>query len=314
MTLVIMIMSLVIIGRLAYYCGRLVEYVKLPSLIGMMIFGMLIGPAFFNLVPEDTLTLAPTLKDIALVAVLFIGGLGISLSQMKQIGRPAILLSIIPATLEGFTVALMAMLLLNFSFIQGAILGFIIAAVSPAVLIPSMIDLIHRRVGQDKAIHSMSEVISSSFERESPCSMLFVGGTGCGKTFLVKEYARIFHSKDSFIKLDMSEFSDSNSVSKIIGSPPGYVGYQDKNTVLEKVKLHPHSVLLLDEIEKAHPSILKLFLQVLDEGVMTTSYGDPVSFRNCIIFMTSNLGSSEKTIGFLEGKKSTALDTVKKFL
>ena len=86
MTLVIMIMSLVIIGRLAYYCGRLVEYVKLPSLIGMMIFGMLIGPAFFNLVPEDTLTLAPTLKDIALVAVLFIGGLGISLSQMKQIG------------------------------------------------------------------------------------------------------------------------------------------------------------------------------------------------------------------------------------
>lgn len=168
--------------------------------------------------------------------------------------------------------------------------------------------------GQDKAIHSMSEVISSSFERESPCSMLFVGGTGCGKTFLVKEYARIFHSKDSFIKLDMSEFSDSNSVSKIIGSPPGYVGYQDKNTVLEKVKLHPHSVLLLDEIEKAHPSILKLFLQVLDEGVMTTSYGDPVSFRNCIIFMTSNLGSSEKNIGFLDGKKSFVLDKVKKFL
>lgn len=162
MTLVIMIMSLVIIGRLAYYCGRLVEYVKLPSLIGMMIFGMLIGPAFFNLVPEDTLTLAPTLKDIALVAVLFIGGLGISLSQMKQIGRPAILLSIIPATLEGFTVALMAMLLLNFSFIQGAILGFIIAAVSPAVLIPSMIDLIHRRVGQDKAIPQMLLVGASA--------------------------------------------------------------------------------------------------------------------------------------------------------
>ena len=147
---------------MAHYSGKLIEYIKLPSLIGMMLIGMLIGPSFLNLVPDATLTIAPTLKDIALVTVLFIGGLGISVAQMKQIGRPAILLSAIPATLEGFTIALMAMLFLKFSFIQGAILGFIIAAVSPAVLIPSMIDLINRKVGQDKAIPQMLLVGASA--------------------------------------------------------------------------------------------------------------------------------------------------------
>lgn len=162
MTLIIVLVRLVIIGILAHYSGKLVEYIKLPSLIGMMLIGMLIGPSFLNLVPDATLTIAPTLKDIALVTVLFIGGLGISVAQMKQIGRPAILLSAIPATLEGFTIALMAMLFLKFSFIQGAILGFIIAAVSPAVLIPSMIDLINRKVGQDKAIPQMLLVGASA--------------------------------------------------------------------------------------------------------------------------------------------------------
>ena len=162
MTLIIVLMSLLIIGILAHYSGKLIEYIKLPSLIGMMLIGMLIGPSFLNLVPDATLTIAPTLKDIALVTVLFIGGLGISVAQMKQIGRPAILLSAIPATLEGFTIALMAMLFLKFSFIQGAILGFIIAAVSPAVLIPSMIDLINRKVGQDKAIPQMLLVGASA--------------------------------------------------------------------------------------------------------------------------------------------------------
>ena len=162
MTLIILLISLLIIGILAHYSGKLIEYIKLPSLIGMMLIGMLIGPSFLNLVPDATLTIAPTLKDIALVTVLFIGGLGISVAQMKQIGRPAILLSAIPATLEGFTIALMAMLFLKFSFIQGAILGFIIAAVSPAVLIPSMIDLINRKVGQDKAIPQMLLVGASA--------------------------------------------------------------------------------------------------------------------------------------------------------
>ena len=162
MTFIIVLVSLLIIGILAHYSGKLIEYIKLPSLIGMMLIGMLIGPSFLNLVPDATLTIAPTLKDIALVTVLFIGGLGISVAQMKQIGRPAILLSAIPATLEGFTIALMAMLFLKFSFIQGAILGFIIAAVSPAVLIPSMIDLINRKVGQDKAIPQMLLVGASA--------------------------------------------------------------------------------------------------------------------------------------------------------
>ena len=162
MIILIVLLSLIIIGILANYSGKLVEYIKLPSLIGMMIFGMIIGPAFLNVVPQATLKIAPVIKDIALVAVLFIGGLGINLAQMKQIGRPAILLSAVPATLEGFTIALMSMLLLKFSFVQGAILGFIIAAVSPAVLIPSMIDLINRRVGQDKAIPQMLLVGASA--------------------------------------------------------------------------------------------------------------------------------------------------------
>ena len=162
MTFIIVLVSLLIIGILAHYSGKLIEYIKLPSLIGMMLIGMLIGPSFLNLVPDATLTIAPTLKDIALVTVLFIGGLGISVAQMKQIGRPAILLSAIPATLEGFTIALMAMLFLKFSFVQGSILGFIIAAVSPAVLIPSMIDLINRKVGQDKAIPQMLLVGASA--------------------------------------------------------------------------------------------------------------------------------------------------------
>ena len=98
--------SLILIGMGAHYSGRLFERIKLPSLIGMMLLGMVIGPSFLNIVPNVTLQLSPTLKDIALVTVLFIGGLGISLKQMKQIGRPAILLSTIPATLEGFTIAL----------------------------------------------------------------------------------------------------------------------------------------------------------------------------------------------------------------
>lgn len=160
--IIIVLISLIIIGIVANYSGLLVEKIKLPSLIGMMIAGMLIGPAFFNLVPQATLNLAPAIKDIALVIVLFIGGLGISVAQMKQIGRPAVLLSVIPATLEGFTVAFMAMILLDFTFIQGAILGFIIAAVSPAVLIPSMISLIDRKLGQDKAIPQMLLVGASA--------------------------------------------------------------------------------------------------------------------------------------------------------
>ena len=141
----IIIISLILIGILANYSGKLVELIKLPPLIGMILLGMFIGPSFLNIIPQSTLDISPYIKDIALVTVLFIGGLGISINQMKQIGRPAILLSIIPATLEGLTIAFLSMLFLNFTFVQGAILGFIIAAVSPAVLVPSMFDLIKKK-------------------------------------------------------------------------------------------------------------------------------------------------------------------------
>ena len=158
----IIIISLILIGILANYSGKLVELIKLPPLIGMILLGMFIGPSFLNIIPQSTLDISPYIKDIALVTVLFIGGLGISLKQMKQIGRPAILLSIIPALLEGLTIAFLSTLFLNFTFIQGAILGFIIAAVSPAVLVPSMVDLIKREVGQDKAIPQMLLVGASA--------------------------------------------------------------------------------------------------------------------------------------------------------
>ena len=160
--IILIILSLILIGFLAHFSGKLAEKLKLPSLIGMILIGMIIGPSFLNLVPKATLNIAPTLKDIALVTVLFIGGLGISLKQMKQIGRPAILLSVVPATLEGLTIAFLATIFLKFTFVQGAILGFIIAAVSPAVLVPSMVDLINRKIGQDKAIPQMLLVGASA--------------------------------------------------------------------------------------------------------------------------------------------------------
>lgn len=151
----ILILNLIIIGLLANYFGKIAEKLKLPSLIGMMIIGMIIGPSFLDLVSDNTLNIAPILKDISLVIILFIGGLGIDISQIKLIGRPAVLLSILPAILEGFAISFLSMIFLDFNFIQGAILGFIIAAVSPAILIPSMVSLINKNIGQNKAIPQM---------------------------------------------------------------------------------------------------------------------------------------------------------------
>lgn len=169
-------------------------------------------------------------------------------------------------------------------------------------------------LGQDEAVSILSKTIfSRSHDRKTPKSFLLVGKSGLGKTLLVRKFANLLYPKDAFIKLDMSEYRDSNSVSKILGSPPGYVGYQDKNTVLEKIKMHSYSVLLLDEVEKSHPSVLKLFLQVLDDGVMTTAYGDTVDFSNVVIFMTSNLGSSKESLGFLESDKSFIKKDLKDF-
>ena len=160
--IMIIIISLLIIGVLANYSGLIAEKLKLPSLIGMMLLGMIIGPSYLNIVPDATLEISSPIKDIALVIVLFIGGLGINLYQIKQIGRSAVLLSVVHATIEGFIIAFLCTKFLGFTFIQGAILGFIIAAVSPAVLIPSMISLINRKVGQDKAIPQMLLVGASA--------------------------------------------------------------------------------------------------------------------------------------------------------
>lgn len=146
-------LGILLIG--GHYAGKAVEKIKLPKLMGMIIFGCIIGPAYLNQINEFTLHIGKELKSIALVTVLITGGLGISTKQLKKMGRPALLLSFIPAGLEGFAVAFAAMKLFGFTFIQGGILGFIISAVSPAVLIPSMVDLINRGIGQRKAIPQM---------------------------------------------------------------------------------------------------------------------------------------------------------------
>lgn len=161
--------------------------------------------------------------------------------------------------------------------------------------------------GQDKVIDEVSnftKIMKSGFTKNRPYSFLFVGPTGTGKTLFVKEYANFLFGKNNFIRLDMSEYKEEHSISKIIGSPPGYVGYQDDNHVLERIRNNPHSVILLDEIEKANPSVIKLFLQVLDEGVMHDALGRLINFRNTIIFMTSNIGCSKKNIGFCENENN----------
>ena len=129
-------------------------------------------------------------------------------------------------------------------------------------------------------------------------SFLFCGRTGVGKTLLVKEFAKLLYGDANFIRLDMSEYKEAHTVSKIIGSPPGYVGFDNHLTVLDTIRMHPHSVILLDEIEKASSEVMKLFLQVLDEGVLTDSRGRKVRFDNVFLFMTTNLGYSKDSIGF----------------
>ena len=175
-------------------------------------------------------------------------------------------------------------------------------------------NIISKIKGQDLIIKDIINfALGVKYNEKVPISLLLVGKSGVGKTFLVKEYARMLYPKESFIKLDMSEYKESHAISKIIGSPPGYVGYDDNNFVLDRIKKNPYSVLLLDEIEKAHPDVLKLFLQVLDDGYMTTSKGEMISFSNTIIFMTSNLGSDVLKIGFSDNK-SLVKEKFKDFL
>ena len=144
-------------------------------------------------------------------------------------------------------------------------------------------------------------------------SFLLVGKTGVGKTLLVKEYAKENFSRNQFIRVDMSEYKEPHSISKIIGSPPGYVGYDDQNYLLDKIRNNPYCVLLLDEIEKANLNVIKLFLQVLDEGKMTDSKGNDVYFNNVVIFMTSNLGTDTDSLGFNALQQNSIMNKLQEF-
>ena len=158
-------------------------------------------------------------------------------------------------------------------------------------------------------------------ERRRPASFIFVGPTGVGKTELVKVLAKeMFDTVEPLIRLDMSEYMEKHSVSKIIGSPPGYVGYDEAGQLTEKVRRKPYSVILFDEIEKAHPDVMNILLQILDEGKINDAHGRSVSFENTIICMTSNAGSGHSTggIGFSKTdgdiSKERAMKGLKDFL
>ena len=169
---------------------------------------------------------------------------------------------------------------------------------------------LHKRIiGQNAAVEAVSRAIRRNRaglqSTKRPPSFIFVGPTGVGKTELAKALAyEMFGNEDSIIRIDMSEYMESHSTSKLIGSPPGYVGYDDAGQLTEKVKRKPYSIILLDEIEKAHPDVFNILLQVLDDGKLTDSQGNTVNFENTIIIMTSNAGSNLNTnsIGF--GKQS----------
>lgn len=181
---------------------------------------------------------------------------------------------------------------------------------------------LHERIiGQDNAVSAVSRAIRRSraqlSKKRRPASFIFVGPTGVGKTELVKQLAiELFDSEDSLIRVDMSEFMEKHTVSKLIGSPPGYVGYDDAGQLTEKVRRKPYCVILFDEIEKAHPDVMNVLLQILDDGRVTDSHGKVVSFENAVVVMTSNAGSDWKGsgIGFAESASSQRSEKVMRAL
>jgi ATP-dependent Clp protease ATP-binding subunit ClpA len=176
-------------------------------------------------------------------------------------------------------------------------------------------------IGQDEAVDALAKAIKRSrvqiSPRRRPASFIFVGPTGVGKTELVKVLSQeLFDTPETLIRLDMSEFMEKHSVSKIIGSPPGYVGYDEAGQVTEKVRRRPYSVLLFDEIEKAHPDVMNILLQILDEGKLTDAHGRTVDFANTVIVMTSNAGSDrrENALGFGKSQEDAEKERVMKGL
>ena len=174
---------------------------------------------------------------------------------------------------------------------------------------------------QDEAVKALASAIRRSrvqiSPRRRPASFIFVGPTGVGKTELVKVLSKeLFDTPETLIRLDMSEFMEKHSVSKIIGSPPGYVGYDEAGQVTEKVRRRPYSVLLFDEIEKAHPDVLNILLQILDEGRVTDAHGRTVNFENTVIIMTSNAGSASKdsALGFGKTEEDASKEKIMKAL
>ena len=186
----------------------------------------------------------------------------------------------------------------------------------------SLEERLHKRViGQNKAVEGVSRAIRRSRsgfkKKKKPASFIFVGPTGVGKTELVRALAtELFESEEALIRLDMSEYMEKHTVSKLIGSPPGYVGYDDAGQLTEKVRRKPYSVILMDEIEKAHPDVFNMLLQILEDGRLTDSHGRTVSFENTIIIMTSNAGTNFKSsgIGFANNGYTTLESKVKDVL
>ena len=180
-------------------------------------------------------------------------------------------------------------------------------------------------IGQDEAVKAVAAAIRRGrvgiSPKHKPVSFIFVGSTGVGKTELVKQLAQDqFHAPESLIRLDMSEFMEKYAVSRIIGSPPGYVGYDEAGQLTEKIRRKPYSVVLFDEIEKAHPDVLNILLQILDDGHITDAHGRKVNFENTVIVMTSNAGSNSKvgSVGFdrtaEEQGKDRAMKALQDFL
>jgi ATP-dependent Clp protease ATP-binding subunit ClpA len=176
-------------------------------------------------------------------------------------------------------------------------------------------------IGQDEAVSAVVRAVrrkrAGVSYRRNPVSMIFAGPTGVGKTELVKVLAdELFKQPESLIRLDMSEFMEKHSVSRIIGAPPGYVGYDEAGQLTEKIRRRPHAVILFDEIEKAHPDVLNILLQILDDGKITDAQGRQVNFENAIIIMTTNAGSDASTSisGFSENKAKKANEKTEKAL
>ena len=183
------------------------------------------------------------------------------------------------------------------------------------------IELSKRIIGQDKAIDAVSRAIKRSrvgiAYKRRPVSFIFAGPTGVGKTELVKVLAgELFDSPEALIRLDMSEFMEKHSVARIIGAPPGYVGYDEAGQLTEKIRRKPYSVVLFDEIEKAHPDVMNILLQILDDGIITDAHGKQVNFENTILIMTTNAGSgsSNSISGFSENKEKLNSDKTEKAL